>query len=462
MNHTHTALLIDDRIDTNSKHLDLPDVPPFPFSSDVAIAPRNDTVPAFPPPTKAETKVQLISDFAGMDVPSCAMTGLCLLGSHIAFEIDKTARAFIRDNFATADLRGSVRDRGVIPDCDHEVVIAGFPCQPFSLLGKQEGWSDSRGRGDLLQCTIDMIMTRLPFLVLLENVAAFVKTDNGRILEWVVSVLEAKYVVHHTILCSSNFGLPQSRRRWFLLAIRKDRQVSPFTWPQPLAALPLVALLGPASGSSSPGNRPGLPCSLAARNVERAVRHLEGEGVDVANCNLVIDCDASLGWCGKPRDISPCLTKSRRSGFWHIGRGERFSATTTLRLQGVCGGSAVWPQTDGDIRALAGNSMSLPVVELILRQAFMSCGYDHSVLPDRWASGLAFSDLVHDAWGPCVPPSIVKQLPAHVAARCNPKSSSDATVMVRRAPADVKDLREHRRQLRHLACCGTTTPEERF
>ena len=173
------------------------------------------------------------------------------------------------------------------------MVVAGFPCQPFSRLGKKEGWSDSRGRGDLLQCTIDMIMSRLPLVVLLENVAAFVKTDSGRILKWVVSVLENKYSVHHTILCSSNFGLPHSRRRWFLLAIRKDRQVSPFTWPQPLAALPLVALLGPASDTSSPGNRPGLPDSLAARNVDRAVRHLEDEGVDVASCNFVIDCDAT-------------------------------------------------------------------------------------------------------------------------------------------------------------------------
>ena len=181
MHDTHTTFLIDDRIETNSKHLDLPDVPPFPFLSDVATFPRNDIVPAFPLLTNAEKKVQLISDFAGMDVPCYAMTGLCLLDSHIAFEIDKTARAFIRDNFTTADLRGSVSDRGDIPACDHEVVVAGFPCQPFSRLGKQEGWSDSRGRGDLLQCTIDMIMSRLPFLVLLENVAAFVKTDNGRI-----------------------------------------------------------------------------------------------------------------------------------------------------------------------------------------------------------------------------------------------------------------------------------------
>ena len=264
-----TECVVDDRVETERNHPDLPDVPPFPFPSDVAAPSQNDIVPICPLPTDAENNVQLISDFAGMDVPCYAMAGLCLLGSHIAFEIDKTARAFIRDNFTAVDLRGSVRDRGVIPDCDHEVVVAGFPCQPFSRLGKQEGWSDSRGRGDLLQCTIDMIMSRLPFLVLLENVAAFVKTDNGRILKWVVSVLEVEYAVHHTTLCSSDFGLPQSRRRWFLLAIRKDRQGSPFSWPQPLAALPLVALLGPASDTSSPCNRPGRPGSLAARNVER-------------------------------------------------------------------------------------------------------------------------------------------------------------------------------------------------
>ena len=182
MNATHRILAIDDRIEKERNHRDLPDVPPFPFPSDVAAVSRNDIIPVSPFPINAEKNVQLISDFAGMDVPCYAITALGLLDSHIAFEIDKTARAFIRDNFTTVDLRDSVRDRGDIPDCDHEVVVAGFPCQPFSRLGKQEGWSDSRGRGDLLQCTIDLIMSRLPFLVLLENVAAFVNTDNGRIL----------------------------------------------------------------------------------------------------------------------------------------------------------------------------------------------------------------------------------------------------------------------------------------
>ena len=368
------------------------------------------------------------------------MNGLCLLGSHIAFEIDSTARAFLKDNFENIDLRGSVRDRGDIPAHDNELIVAGFPCQPFSLLGKQEGWSDSRGRGNLLQCTVDMVMSRLPSLVLLENVAAFAKSDDGRILKWLINTLEAKYVVYHTILCSSDFGLPQSRRRWFLVAVRRDRQVAPFAWPQPLPALPLVALLGPPASSTSPANRPGRPGSLAAKNVERAIRGLEANNVSVANCNLVIDCDASAGWCGKPRNIAPCLTKSRRAGFWHLGRGERLSATTSLRLQGVCGSSAVWPQADGDIRALAGNSMSLPIVELIVRNAFISIGYDHSRLPDRWTTGSAFADLVHDAWGASVPSSVIGQLPAHVAALCNQKPREDSRIAIRRAPAEARDL----------------------
>ena len=70
---------------------------------------------------------------------------------------------------------------------------------------------------------------------------------------------------------------------------------------------------------------------------------------------------------------------------------------TTLRLQGVCGGEAMWPKADGDVRALAGNSMSRPVVELIMRNALISGGYDASAIPDRWTAGEAYADLVHDA-----------------------------------------------------------------
>ena len=58
MNATHNTLHIDDRIETSSEHLDLPDVPPFPFTFDVATFPRNDIVPARLLPISGDNKAQ--------------------------------------------------------------------------------------------------------------------------------------------------------------------------------------------------------------------------------------------------------------------------------------------------------------------------------------------------------------------------------------------------------------------
>ena len=104
------------------------------------------------------------------------------------------------------------------------LVLAGFPCQPFSALGLQQGWNDVAGRGTLVEHTFAFIKHHLPEAILLENVAAFGGTGNGTMLRWRVSNLEmnSKYNVEHRILCTSRFGLPQTRRRWHLIALRTD------------------------------------------------------------------------------------------------------------------------------------------------------------------------------------------------------------------------------------------------
>ena len=84
----------------------------------------------------------LLSDFAGIDVPGLGLAALGVLQKHFAFEIDPVARKFISDNFNGVSLFGSVLDRGVSDACGADVVTAGFPCQPFSLLGLRQGWDD--------------------------------------------------------------------------------------------------------------------------------------------------------------------------------------------------------------------------------------------------------------------------------------------------------------------------------
>ena len=254
---------------------------------------------------------------------------------------------------------GSVatRDPALLPRFD--VVVAGFPCQPFSRLGRQQGVFDPGGRGVLVDHTLAYIRHHRPRIVVLENVAAFCTMHDGATMAWIVSELKkCGYYVEHRVVCTSRFGLPQTRRRWYLIAVLSSALVQELVWPAEIDQIPLCSLLGPRPAGASPARRPGPAGGLASRNVSREVGRLVCAGVDVASAG-VLDCDASASWSGQSKACCPCLTRSRRKGFWHIGRGERLSPHACMRLQGLRSDQFGRACSDGDLRALAGNSMSL-------------------------------------------------------------------------------------------------------
>ena len=174
--------------------------------------------------------------------------------------------------------------------------------------------------------------------------------------------------------------------------------------------------MGPKPAEASSRTRLGCASSLGTRNVDRAITGLLAQEVDIASSSFIIDCDASANWVGKPKEVCPCLTKSRRRGLWHLGWGMRLPASATMRLQGLCTTDAVWPSSDADIRGLAGNSMSLCVLEPILRNSLIACGKVAIECADNWRSGFAQAALVRDAWNDTVPPEVGRHLPPHVSA----------------------------------------------
>ena len=230
----------------------------------------------------------------------------------------------------------------------------------------------------------------------------------------------AFYRVFHKIRCTSEHGLPQSRKRFYLVALRADTLRHAFVWPSKVDMLPLRSVLCSSPTDASPARRPGIATSLAASNVDRACRGLEAKGVDIARTNFISDCDASLQWCGRPREVCPCLTRSRRQGYWHLGWGMRLPAAAAMRLQGLPSTAAIWPTKYGDIRALAGNSMSLCVLEPVLRSGLIACGLCPLNTPDRWSDGSAQAALAQDAWPGGVPGDVLDSLPYHVRAHLDP------------------------------------------
>ena len=180
--------------------------------------------------------IDLFAGIGGMRIP------LDRRGLHCVFtsEIDLAARSTYSQNFGVddSDIFGDlfqIEALGAASVPDHELLVAGFPCQPFSQAGKREGFADQT-RGTLFFSILQIIRSKNPKAVLLENVRGLLSQDKGQSFMIIVSSLEeAGYVVSHKILNARDFGLPQNRQRLFIVALRKDLAESgkSFVFPEP-------------------------------------------------------------------------------------------------------------------------------------------------------------------------------------------------------------------------------------
>ena len=103
----------------------------------------------------------------------------------------------------------------------HDILCAGFPCQPFSISGKKLGTNDDRGR--LFYEIIRIAQYHKPIVMILENVKNIVSMDSGNTIKMIEQKLdEIGYHVHVHVLNASNFGVPQARERVYFACLRKD------------------------------------------------------------------------------------------------------------------------------------------------------------------------------------------------------------------------------------------------
>jgi DNA (cytosine-5)-methyltransferase 1 len=114
--------------------------------------------------------------------------------------------------------------------CD--ILCAGFPCQAFSISGKQRGFEDSRGT--LFFDVARIVKAKMPKVVFLENVKNFATHDNGRTLEVVKSTMEELgYTFYQRVLNAVDFGVPQKRERIYMVCFRNDLNADNFSYPKP-------------------------------------------------------------------------------------------------------------------------------------------------------------------------------------------------------------------------------------
>jgi DNA (cytosine-5)-methyltransferase 1 len=126
-------------------------------------------------------------------------------------------------------------DVSQLPDFD--VMIAGFPCQTFSVIGQRQGMQDDRGQ--IIYSLVEIAKSKLVPYFILENVKGLVSHDNGRTIKTILTLLQdSNYHVEYKILNSLDYGVPQMRERVYFVGIRRDlynQNSAQFVWPTKIA-----------------------------------------------------------------------------------------------------------------------------------------------------------------------------------------------------------------------------------
>lgn len=156
-------------------------------------------------------------------------------------ELDAKARETYLANFKDqAQVVGDITkvDEKSIPE--HDILLAGFPCQAFSLAGSKKGFEDARGT--LFFDVARIVKQHQPKVVFCENVKNLINHDKGRTFKVIQSVLaDLGYVVFSQVLNSKDFGVPQNRERIYIVAFRKDIAPEQFTFPTKTDASKVIA-----------------------------------------------------------------------------------------------------------------------------------------------------------------------------------------------------------------------------
>lgn len=146
-------------------------------------------------------------------------------------EIDKYAVTTYKANFGDDHIFGDIKqiDENDVPD--HDILLAGFPCQPFSQAGLKKGFTDTRGT--LFFDIERILLAKQPKAFLLENVKQLKGHDKGRTFQTIIDHLnKAGYKVFYEILKARDFGIPQNRERIYIVGFL-DHSIN-FEFPKPM------------------------------------------------------------------------------------------------------------------------------------------------------------------------------------------------------------------------------------
>lgn len=166
--------------------------------------------------SKKEFKyIDLFAGIGGIRMPFQNLGGECVFSS----EIDKYAAQTYEANYGEKP-SGDITQINTESIPNFDILLAGFPCQAFSIAGKRKGFEDTRGT---MFFEVERILEeKKPKSFLLENVKGLTNHDHGRTFKIMLDILENKlgYKVYYKVLNAKNFGLPQNRERIMIVGFK--------------------------------------------------------------------------------------------------------------------------------------------------------------------------------------------------------------------------------------------------
>lgn len=176
---------------------------------------------------KELTFIDLFAGIGGFHLALASLGAKCVYAN----EWDQYAKQTYQANFS------------MIPDDDitkvalnnipnHDILCAGFPCQAFSISGKQLGFNDTRGT--LFFEVAKIIKDKHPKIVLMENVKNLLHHDHGNTFNVIKNTMQALgYDFYCQVLNAKDYGIPQNRERLYMVGFRKDLEIHDFKFPSP-------------------------------------------------------------------------------------------------------------------------------------------------------------------------------------------------------------------------------------
>jgi DNA (cytosine-5)-methyltransferase 1 len=168
--------------------------------------------------------------FAGTGAFSLASQQTAKVKTVFSNDFDPNAKRLYDTNFKEVMTLRDINDLSVKDIPPHDILTGGFPCQPFSVAGKQEGFGDARS--NVFWKILEIINYHKPAVVILENVKRILTHDGGKTLARIIDEIQKRnYFVKYALLNTSQItGIPQNRERVYFVCFREEILFNKFTF----------------------------------------------------------------------------------------------------------------------------------------------------------------------------------------------------------------------------------------